>query len=111
MLLLLNMLKALILTIIIEEIIATPFFKVNYRNYFVILLINIITNPAVNYIYIVLKQIFGINPLSIYIILLEILVILVEWKLIEYALKKKSYVFMIYSIVANSTSYIIGLLL
>ena len=45
------------------------------------------------------------------ILLLEILVVISEWKLLELMFKKKDFTLLILSITMNTSSYIIGLLL
>lgn len=103
-----NFIRALILTEIIEAIAA---FLLGYRGkrfYIVLMLINVLTNPLLNFILIVLYY-FHIESLIITPVL-EVFVVIGEWKLFEYALGKqeKSYLFL--SIIINLSSYLIGLL-
>jgi hypothetical protein len=107
-----SLLSALILTILIEE---TVIFLIGYRNkntFLVVALVNIITNPIANYI-VMINNIFNIiEPNISLVIILEVLVSYIEWKILEYALpnqEKQSY--LILSIMMNLASFLTGIIL
>ena len=103
----LRLLEALVLTEIIEALAA---FLSGYRDkkfFIVLILINIITNPLLNCILMILYyfhiESFIITPV------LEAFVVIGEWKLYEYALGKCERSYLILSLIANLSSYLIGL--
>lgn len=104
-----NFIKALFLTEIIE---ASTAYLLGYRGkkfYIVLMLINVLTNPLLNFILIVLYyfhiESFIITPV------LEAFVVIGEWKLYEYALGKCERSYLILSLITNLSSYLIGLAL
>lgn len=107
-----SLLATLILTILIEE---TVIFLLGYRNkntFLVVTLINVITNPIVNYI-VMINNIFNIiKPNVSFIIIFEVLIVYIEWRILEYALpnqEKQSY--LILSILMNLASFLTGIIL
>lgn len=107
-----NFLVTLFLTLIIELIIAFLFGYKDKISIIVIILINVITNPIINYL-IQLNynfKFFGNN--LILMSFLEIVVILVEWRMLIYAFNSKEYrkLFLL-SLVMNLSSFIIGIIL
>ena len=107
-----SLLTALILTILIEE---TVIFLLGYRNkntFLVVSLVNVITNPIANYI-VMTNNIFNIiKPNISLVIILEVLIVYIEWKILEYALpnqEKQSY--LILSIIMNLASFLTGIIL
>lgn len=103
--------SALILTILIESITA---YMLGYRGkllYLTLLLINIMTNPTIN---LVLLLIYQMNNYTAYItsqLLLEILVVIVEWRLLKYTYPKEKKSLLLLSIIMNSASYLFGLII
>ena len=107
-----SLLTALILTILIEE---TVVFLLGYRNkntFLVVVLVNVITNPIANYI-VMINNIFNIiEPNILLVIILEVLIVYIEWKILKYALpnqEKQSY--LILSITMNLASFLTGIIL
>lgn len=107
-----SFLTALILTILIEE---TVTFLLGYRNkntFLVVSLVNVITNPIANFI-VMANNIFNIiKPDISLVIILEVLIVYIEWKILEYALpdqEKESY--LILSIIMNLASFLTGIIL
>ncbi len=107
-----SFLTALILTILIEE---TVIFLLGYRNkntFLVVSLVNVITNPIANFI-VMANNIFNIiKPDISLVIILEVLIVYIEWKILEYALpnqEKQSY--LILSIIMNLASFLTGIIL
>jgi hypothetical protein len=107
-----SLLTALILTILIEE---TVTFLLGYRNkntFLVVALVNVITNPIANYI-VMTNNIFNIiKPNILFVIILEVLIVYIEWKILEYALpnqKQKSDLTL--SIMMNLASFLTSIIL
>jgi hypothetical protein len=107
----LNLLYALALTLIIEGAAA---FLMGYRGkrfYSILILMNIMTNPAINYI---LTLFFLIGPQGMYHfaeVFLEAVVVLVEWRILSYVFPGKAGKMLRLSLVLNASSYLSGLLL
>lgn len=103
--------SALLLTVIIESIVA---FIMRYRGkffYLVLILVNIITNPAINFILLLVYQL-GIYKLYIIAqVTLEIFVVIVEWKILKYAFPEEKKSLLLLSFSMNSASYIFGSLI
>ena len=106
-----KLILALILTIILEVLIAISF---NYRKkseLLTIVLINVITNPLLNYLLLV-NSYFNLVSMNIFILIfLEVIVVIVEWMLLRYALRQNPKKLLILSVVMNATSFLVGLLL
>ena len=105
----LNLIEALVLTEVIEVIVA---FLLGYRGkkfYTALLLINLITNPTLNCTVMIL---YYFHILYFFIVpTLEVLVVICEWRLFEYALGKGKKSYLVLSLIINLSSYLIGLLL
>jgi hypothetical protein len=101
----------LLLTIIVELIIACFFGYKKKSEIIVIICINIITNPVLNYL-LLLNNHFSFVKLNLFVIpFLEIVVILVEWRLLVYVLSGKSGNLLILSLLMNFCSYVSGVLI
>lgn len=76
----------------------------------IIVLVNMLTNPFMNFIAILLIYL-GLQEFFYYLILpLELLLIPVEWMILSYALPGRKKQLFVLSAVMNSFSFIIGLL-
>jgi membrane-bound ClpP family serine protease len=98
------------LTLIIEGAVA---YLLGFRkNHFflALALINVITNPILNYLLLVLGFL-GIEVTLIRVFLLEIAVVIAEWRLLVYAFGSPSRRFLILSILANAASFLAGVLI
>ena len=103
-------LLALFLTIIIELIVAFFFGFRKKIDIIAIIFINLLTNPILNYLLLV-NDYFSFFKSSLLIILfLEAIVVLLEWKLLVFALQGKSKNLLALSLVMNFCSYIVGVL-
>ncbi len=102
---------ALLLTILIEETVAVFFFGLKWQGYLLVLMVNVATNPMINVIYQWLNIYFRIPPDGLIVILLELVVVWVEYRLISYGLNSKSKRWLLLSLAANSVSYAAGLLI
>lgn len=100
---------ALILTIVIEEFVVMlcyPFFKEGGKYYQIsiyVLLCNLITNPSLN----ILIAFFTVTQF-VYIIILEIIVIVIEWWLLYLLSSLSKSKALVLSIVLNVSSYLLG---
>ena len=106
--LLLIMTKCLILTIIIELVIAIILGVKYKKDMILVIIVNIITNPFVVSIPIFLYKLFGFKIEIISLIILEILTVLVEGIIYLKKLKYKSINPFILSLLLNLSSYMIG---
>lgn len=105
-----NLLIALVFTLLIELIVALLFgFKKN--ELIVIILINVVTNLIMNYFFIVFKYLDIVKINSILVFVVEVVVILVEWYLLSKTIERKKISLFIFSIIANTSSYFLGPLL
>lgn len=99
------LLMACILTIIIEAVLARLLFKVSlFEDFIYIALVNIFTNISLNLILYMFNLYF-------YVLILEIIVILVEFILYKlYWKEKKVLELFLFSFILNFDSYIFGVL-
>jgi len=106
-----NFLIALFLTTLIE-IVVSLFFKIKNKDLFlIIILINLITNPILNYL-LRINNFLSLFPINIGVFLFfEILIILIEWRLLVFTLKLPSRKLFFLSLTMNLCSYIIGFIL
>ena len=107
-----SFLTALSLTVLVEE---TIIFLLGYGNkntFLVVALVNVITNPIANYI-LMINNVFSIvKPNISLVITIEVLIVYIEWKILEYALpnqEKQSY--LILSIMMNLASFLTGIVI
>lgn len=108
-----NFVIILFSTIIIEII--TAYF-LGYRKsnqILIIALINVITNPIINYILILNNFFHLITNTFFLVIILEIMIIVVEWRILNYAFSNTSYnlSFLTLSLSINISSFLIGTLI
>jgi hypothetical protein len=107
--LIIHMLIALVLTDLFEFATA---YVLGYRVlqiYIVILLANFITNPALNLIMQLGLNFFPKNVASSWVILLEMLVVILEWRILTYVHPKRSKQMLLLSFAMNCTSFIGGI--
>lgn len=102
-------LVALLLTISIEVFVALMFGYKNKKEILSVILINLITQPALNFL-LFINTYFSLIPVNIQSILAsETIVILVEWQLLVYALQRNPKRLLVLSLVMNLASFAIGL--
>ena len=105
-----NLIAPLVLTVVIECMTAII---MGYRGkylYITLVLVNVITNPLLNYIVSVVSLLWPVG--SRYLIIpLELAVVLTEWKLLSYAFPEKQKSFLTLSVLMNAVSYLTGLLI
>ncbi len=104
-------LLTLFLTIVIELTVSFFFGFRKKIEITAIIFINLLTNPILNYFLLVNDHFsfFKINLLII--LLLEIIVVLIEWKLLVFALQEKPKKLLTLSLVMNFCSFFIGVLI
>lgn len=106
-----NFIYPLVLTIIIECLIALI---LGYRTktfFLAVVIVNLVTNPFLNYIIILLGY-FKLTEMYLQVVIaLEIIIVFAEWRIYYYIyLSKKRQLFLL-SIATNLASYTIGLLI
>jgi len=107
----LSIISALLFTILIEVCIAIIFVYRKKLEIATIILINIITNPLLNY-FLLLNNHYEIIKIDTLVILfLEIAVVYVEWLLLKYTLQQNPKKLFILSIAMNFCSYFLGILI
>jgi len=101
-------LLALFLTIVIELAVAFFFGFRKKLEIIAIIFVNLFTNPTLNYLILVNGNFSFFKINSLIIVLLEIMVVLIEWKLLAFALPEKSKKILTLSLVMNFCSYVVG---
>lgn len=102
---------ALIVTILVELTVAVLFGYRKKPEVETVVLINLITNPLLNYFLYVINY-FGIIIInSMELIFLEIIIVLVEWLLLRFALRQDPKKLLILSLAINLGSYLVGVLI
>lgn len=102
-------LVALLLTILIEVFVALMFGFRSKNEILSVILVNLITEPVLNY-FLLINSYFSLVTVNIqFLLLLETIVILVEWRLLVYALQRNSKRLLVLSLVMNLASFALGL--
>ncbi len=99
---------ALVLTIIIETL---TIFLLGLRNkklFLNVILVNILTNPALNILLNYTQDYFR-DSYFLYVIFLEITVVIIEWLFLKFRLKELKLPFFLISFTINSVSFLSGL--
>jgi|GEM_PF-316343 len=107
---------ALLISIAVEVLIAFVFGYRKKLEILAIILVNLITNPLLNYIITIRLRNIRYNPMydpsgQYTILISELIVIIVEWLLLRFALRNKSIKLMMLSITMNIVSYVVGLII
>jgi hypothetical protein len=105
------MLKCLVFTILIEIVIGLIIGIRNKRDFLIILLVNVFTNPLVTSIPTFIYISWGSTPYIISLILLELFAFASEGFIYEKVLNYKKINPFIISLILNLSSYLIGLLI
>ncbi len=103
-------LLALSLTLLIEGAIAYLFGLRTGRELLAVALINVITHLLLNYL-LGLLGFLGLDAPLLLIVGLELLIVIAEWRLLVYVFGPAQGRFLTLSFLANSTSFLVGLLL
>ncbi len=101
--------EALLLTIAIEVATVWLLGLRSKPQLLTVVLINVITNPALNFIVLLNSFLGWIDQNTVLIIFLEVAVVVIEWKLLVYALRLKSGTMFLLSLVINTASSLAGL--
>jgi hypothetical protein len=102
-------LPALLLTIIIEGTVAWAFGLRTARTQLAVAMINCLTNPALNFLLLVLAWL-GVDVRLPLVAALELLVVLVEWQLLGYVFGPPKRRLFLLSLAANTASFLAGVL-
>ncbi len=110
--LLINLILTLFLTIAIECFIA---FLMCYRDkifLLIIILINIITNPILNYLILLNNQLNFLKNTFTIVLFFEILIIFIEWGILIYVFTDKDRKeLLLLSLIINLISFLLGLII
>ena len=101
---------ALVLTIVIEVGIAWVLGLRHKTGMMTVILINVITNPFLNYLILINGYFHLVQQYGLLIIILEICVVFVEWWLLWFVLRQKTKRMLPLSILMNGASFLTGLL-
>ena len=104
------MVKCLVLTILIECLIAF-FLKYRKKDLLNILLVNIFTNPIVSSVPVYFNVKFGVSGRNISLLILELLVLVVEGFMYHKYLNNKKINPYLLSLILNGSSYLLGVLI
>lgn len=104
-----SLIISFVLTFIIEYIIIKLFF-IKKKVIIPVLLVNILTNPLIVYIYNIM-YIFSFHYIDIVTIVLEILVVIVEGYVYKHLLEIKWKKALIVSFITNIIAYLLGIVL
>lgn len=102
---------ALILTVVIEAAVAAWLGYRTRRDQKCIFLVNVITNPAFNYLLIIFNLATGLWPSELFIIFLEMIIVVIEWRLLARATGHESRNIFALSLLMNAASYSSSLLI
>ncbi len=105
-----RLLIALLLTVAIEGGVAWLLGFRTASSQLAMAMINCVTNPALNYVLLVLAW-RGVSVTIPLLIPLEVLVVMVEWELLVYVFEKPKRRLFTLSLVANTASFLAGLLI
>lgn len=103
-------LLALLLTVAIEGGVAWLFGLRTRQSQLTVALVNVVTNPALNVLLLLLAWL-GVDVTLWLVLPLEILVVLAEWGLLAYAFGGPKRRLFILSLTANAASFLAGVLL
>lgn len=102
------MIWALLLTILVEWIVAYGYGLRKKDELAAVALVNLITNPMLNYIIWVVSFFHLSEVNAAFILAMEILVVIVEWRLLLFSLGGNSKRFFKLSLLMNLCSYLTG---
>jgi hypothetical protein len=106
----LKYLLALLLTVVVEGLVAWPFGFRTVRSQLALAMINCLTNPALNLLLLALAWL-GVKVTLLPVVLLELGVVAVEWGLLVYVFGGTKRRLFLLSLTANAASFLAGLLL
>lgn len=104
-----NYLFVLFLTIVIELFVALLFGFTKKYEILTVILVNIITNPVLNYLLLLNSYFSIIKSNFLFTLFLECIVVLLEWQLLVFVLEKDSKKMFLLSTVMNFCSCTLGI--
>lgn len=108
LLVLLPMVTALLITVAIELVVALIMGFRKADELWAVVYVNIITNPLLNYFILMNREFRFIRMDFLILNLIEIAIVLVEWRLLVFALRQNSRRLLLLSFLMNLTSYVLG---
>jgi len=109
--LMLELLVAWALTELIEMAVGYALGVRRWREFAGIFLVNVLTNPALNYLFILNQTYFHVRVTWQLFFGAEVAVVFVEWALLVFALREKVAFWFVWSLLANFSSSAAGILL
>jgi hypothetical protein len=103
-------LLTLVLSIVIECAIAYVLGYKKRKYLLTIVFINLITQPMLNYLLLILSY-THININLLLVLILEIIVALAEWGLLVHVFRKDKHKFFVLSLITNLASFLIGIII
>jgi hypothetical protein len=107
----LELLIAWVLTELIELAVGYALGVRRWREFAGIFLVNVLTNPALNYLFILNETYFHVRVTWQLFLGVEAAVVAVEWALLVFALREKVAFWFLWSLLANFSSSVAGILL
>jgi hypothetical protein len=102
---------ALILTIVLESIVIYLFGLRRKTDFLAILFINLLTNPLMNFFILVIQSL-NLMTFNLYsIVIVELVVVIVEWRLLIYSVSESPKKLFVISLVMNLFSFSFGVIL
>ena len=109
--LMLELLVAWTLTELIEMAVGYALGVRRWREFAAIFLVNVLTNPALNYLFILNETYFHVRVTWQFFFAVEAAVVVIEWALLVFALRQKIAFWFVWSLLANFSSCAAGILL
>jgi hypothetical protein len=107
----LELLVAWVLTELIELAVGYVLGVRRWREFAGIFLVNVLTNPALNYLFILNEAYFHVRVTWQLFVGAEAAVVVIEWALLVFALREKFAFWFLWSLLANFASCVAGILL
>jgi hypothetical protein len=102
---------ALVLTIVLEWLVIYLFGLRKKTDFLAILFINLLTNPLMNYFILVMQSLHLITFNLFSILVVELIVVIAEWRLLIYSVSGNQKKLFVISLVMNLFSFSFGLIL
>jgi hypothetical protein len=104
-------LLAFLLTVLVEISVAFLFGFKNKKAILAVVFINLITNPMLNYFLIINNYFSFVFISAVTLLVLEVIIVLVEWLLLVFVLRQSFKKLLVLSIAMNFCSYFVGVLI
>ncbi len=106
-----NLVEPLLLAITVELSVALLIGFNSRKQLLAVILVNLITNPLLNYILVINRLFFSVTINFFVIGFLEIIVVVVEWLILWWAFKENPRKLFLLACVMNFASYVVGVLI